>query len=188
VWLDSSNFQDQQARPKVRDGAWQAFIHDLEGDFGHSDFMLLDPHGDFFLRRIMQDDIRLPNSKDDPRLDVILMLYRVAEVFVVGLALAKALGWNAEGVAGFDIRWLGLRGRRLGAWARPLQWDVTGSGTAHDAEKESFTDVPLDTPAAAVGPYVANAVAPLFAAFDGFVVSDRLIEDCVRRLIERRME
>ena len=160
---------------------------DLEGYSPHSDFMLLDPRGDFYLRRVMQDDLRRPTAKDDPRLDVRLMLYRVAEVFAVGLAVARSCGWLEETVAGFDIRWIGLAGRSLGAWASPLDWDVTGSGTAHDKEAGSFTTASLDTPATAIAPYVANAVAPLFSAFEGYVAPTPLIEECVRRLLERRM-
>ena len=90
-------------------------------------------------------------------------------------------------MAGFDIRWIGLAGRSLGAWAVPGDWDVFGSETAHDAEAGSFTPVSIETPASAVAPYVAKAVAPLFSAFDGYVVPTNLVEDCVRRMLERRM-
>ncbi len=188
IWLDTTHSQDPRSRPTVKGGAWQAFTLDLEAYNPHSDFMLLDPRGDFYLRRVTQDDLRRPTARDDPRLDVKLMLYRVSEVFAVGLAVAKSCGWTEEAVAGFDIRWTGLAGRSLGAWANPLNWDTAGSGTAHDADAGSFTILPLETPAPALAPYVANAVAPLFSAFEGYVAPTKLIEECVRRLIERRMD
>lgn len=187
VWLDTSRSGNPQSRPKVKGGAWQSFVLELEAHSPHSDFMLLDPRGDFYLRRVMQDDLRRPTAKKDPRLDIKLMLYRVAEVFAVGLAVARACGWTKSDVAGFGIRWIGLAGRSLGAWANPIEWDVSGSGTAHNPEAGSFTPVSLETPVAALAPYVAQAVAPLFSVFDGYVAPMPLIEDCVRRMVERRM-
>lgn len=188
IWLDTTHSQDRRSRPIVKSGAWQVFALDLEAYSPYSDFMLLDPRGDFYLRRVMQDDLRRPTAKEDPRLDVRLMLYRVSEVFAVGLAVARSCGWREESVAGFDVRWTGLAGRSLGAWANPLNWDVTGSGTAHDREAGSFTAVSLETPATALAPYVANAIAPLFSAFEGYMAPTKLIEECVRRLIERKMD
>jgi hypothetical protein len=58
----------------------------------------------------------------------------------------------------------------------------------HDGEAGSFTVVSLETSATAIAPYVANAVAPLFSAFEGYVAQMPLIEECVRRLLERRMD
>lgn len=188
IWLDTTRSGNPLSRPKVKGGAWQSFVLELEAHSPHSDFMLLDPCGDFYLRRVMQDDLRRPTAKDDPRLDVRLMLYRVAEVFAVGLAVARSCGWTEQSLAGFDIRWIGLAGRSLGAWANPLSWDSTSSETSHDGEAGSFTVVSLETPATAIAPCVANAVAPLFSAFEGYVAQTPLIEECVRRLLERRMD
>lgn len=187
IWLDSRSFTDEKSRPRVKDGAWQAFALDLESSFSHSDFMLLDPHGDFYLRRIMQDDLRRKNSSLNPVLDTTLMLYRVSEVLAVGLSIAKSCGWLPNGIAGFNFRWIGLSGRSLNAWANPVHWDVNESGTVHDSEATSFVVVPLDTPLTALAPFVSRAVAPLFSAFDGFDPPTKLVEDCVRRLVERKM-
>jgi hypothetical protein len=188
IWLDSRAFHDEKSRPLVKNGAWQALILDLESKLPHSDFMLLDPRGDFFLRRLMQDDLRRSMTEPGKLLDVALMLYRVTEVLAVGLAVAKSCGWAADGTAGFELRWSGLEGRSLGAWANPISWGLTGAGKAHDAEARSFVDVPLDTPATALAPYVSRAVSPLFSTFDGYVPSLKLVEDCVRRVIERKMD
>ena len=188
MWLDSRNFTDEQSRPKVKHGAWQALILDLESDFPHSDFMLLDPRGDFYLRRLMQDDLHRKQGEQKRLLDVVLMIYRIAEVLAVGVSIAKSCGWPTEGSAGFGLRWSGLKGRSLGAWANPLNWDESGSGTAYDTEAASFVMVPLDTPLNSLAPFVSKAVEPLFSSFSGHVVSMKLVEDCVQRLIERRMQ
>lgn len=120
-------------------------------------------------------------------LDVMLMIYRVTEVFAVGLAIAKSTGWTPDGTAGFNLRWSGLAGRSLGAWANPIMWDAGGSGTVHDMEANSFAIVPLDTPTTALEPYVSKAVGPLFSKFDGYVAEQALVESCVRKLVERKM-
>jgi hypothetical protein len=187
MWFDSRAFHDAKSRPLVKDSAWQALILDLESMFPHSDFMLLDPRGDFFLRRLVQDDLRPSMTEPGKLLDVALMLYRVTEVLAVGLAVAKSCGWAAGGTAGFELRWSGLEGRSLGSWANPISWEPTGSGKAHDAEAKSLFDVPLDTSPSALAPYVSRAVSPLFSAFDGYVPAQQLVEDCVRRVIERKI-
>jgi hypothetical protein len=116
------------------------------------------------------------------------MLYRVTEVLAAGLAVAKSCGWPASGTAGFDLRWSGLKGRSLEAWANSINWDFSGSGKAYDSEAKSFVAVPLETPLTALAPYVYRAVSPLFSAFDGYMPSQKLVEDCVRRVIERKMD
>lgn len=188
IWLDSRFARDEKARPFTKDGAWQSLVVDLEGERPHSDFMLLDARGDFYLRRLMQDDLNRPRVEPGKLLDVVLMLYRVAEVFAVGLAVSNACGWSGDGRGGFQFRWSGLRNRSLGAWANTPLWDLTGSGVSHDAEVRSFVDVPLDTPPTALAPYVSKAVGPLLSSFEGYVAPETLVESCLRKLVERRMD
>ena len=188
IWLDSRHARDGQSRPFTKEGAWQSLVLDLETERPHSDFMLLDPRGDFYLRRLMQDDVTRTRVEPGKMLDVVLMLYRVAEVFAVGLAVSKSSGWERDGTAGFRFRWSGLRNRSLGAWANTSLWDLSGSGMSRDEEAGAFVDVPLDTPPTALAPYVSRAVGPLFSSFEGYVVEEATVESCVRKLIERRMD
>ena len=100
VWLDSRSFEDESARPHVTENAWQAFILSLQpGWSSHVDFMRLDPRGEFYLRRILQDDL---THKVAPKtaLDPVLMMVRTAEAIAVGLALARGLGWALETTTG----------------------------------------------------------------------------------------
>jgi hypothetical protein len=48
-------------------------------------------------------------------------------------------------------------------------------------------EVPLDTPHSALSPYVAKALAPLFAVFGGYEVKDQVIEEAGRQLVERKL-
>jgi hypothetical protein len=188
VWLDSRGFHEALDRPRVIDGAWQALIFDLNGGWSqHFEFMRFDPNGAFFLRRAMQDDLtdKIPRSET---LDVVLMIYRIAEVLAVGVSIAKGAGWTEADRAGFAFDWTGLAGRRLGAWANPLRsFGVGGGGLSAMNEAKSFVEVPLDTPHSALAPFVAVAAGALFSCFDGYQPPQSLIEDCVQKMVERRM-
>lgn len=186
MWADTRTRQNQDAWPKVKGDAWEV-VNVNFGGYPHCEFNLIAPKGDFYLRRIMQDDLRQSRTQPGTRLDVALMIYRVTEVFAVGLAIAKSTGWAPDGTAGFNLRWSGLAGRSLGAWANPIDWDAVGSGTAHDVDASSFVEVPLDTPTTSLEPYVSKAVGPLFSKFDGYVAEQALVEACVRKMVERKM-
>ena len=186
VWLDSRGFPQQADRAVVVDNAWQALIVDVNGGWSqHLEFMRLDPTGNFYLRRAMQDDLNdraVPGSVLDP----ILMLYRVIEVLAVGISLARATGWSADDKAAFAFRWDGLNGRRLSSWVNPMHFLEGGTSATNLAQ--GFTEVRLDTPHSALAPYVRNAVGPMFVTFSGYEPSLALIEDCVKRLVERNMQ
>lgn len=186
VWLDARSFSEKEDRPYVLDGNWNTLINALEGHWSrHLEFMRFDPDGEFFLRRAMQDDF---SNKVTPgtALDAILMIYRVAEVLAVGINIARATGWTDNDKAGFAFEWAGLDDRRLVEWANPM-WGFGGGGKSSSKTVRSFVEIPLDTPHSALAPHVAEVVAPLFAAFNGHQVEVSLIEECIQRLIERKL-
>jgi hypothetical protein len=188
VWLVSQDATRKEERPYVVNGLWQGLVVALDGSWSeHVEFLRYDPRGEFYLQRVMQDDL---TEKIAPgtALDVTLMIYRVAEVIVVGTNVARSLGWSADKTAAFAFRWTGLDGRALRAWINPLRGLGLGGGTSRTATVESFVEVPIETPHAAVAPYVAAAVAPLLAAFDGYSAPADLVETSVRKLIERKMD
>lgn len=187
IWLDSRGFAAEHDRPMVKGGAWQALIVDLDGGWSqHLDFMRFDPRGSFYLRRAMQDDL---SNKVAPRtsLDVFLMLIRVTEVLAVGLSFARASGWQGDAMAGFAFRWSGLLKRRLNSWANPLEAMGFDDGRSSVEDAESFVSLAVDTPNAALAPSVSQAVRPLFSVFDGYEPARTLVEDAVKRLVERRL-
>ena len=106
----------------VLDGVWQATIVALDGGwYQHFDFLRFDPTGEFYLHRVMQDDL---SEKVNPgiAMDVILMICRVAEVLAVGVSMARNLGWDPNGTVGFAFQWTGLNGRELSSWVNPFRW------------------------------------------------------------------
>ena len=121
-WLDSRGFTKVADKAYVLDGVWQALIVALDGGwYQHFDFLRFDPTGEFYLHRVMQDDL---SEKVNPgiAMDVILMIYRVAEVLAVGVSMARNLGWDPNGTAGFAFQWTGLNGRELSSWVNPFRW------------------------------------------------------------------
>ena len=191
VWLDSRNFIDQSTHPYIAEKAWEAIIVSLNSGWGfrHIDFMRLDPSGKFYLRRALADDMekRQPPIEPFTLLDFGLVILRTAEAIAVGLAFAKAMGLSQEGTTlAYAFRWTGLKGRLLASWASPER-DISNYVPAYEDMALSIVEVPLDTPFSALSPFVSKAVGPLFEMFDGLVLSDGVIEDLTRRLVERRL-
>jgi hypothetical protein len=187
VWLDARFNSDKSNQPKRIRNAVEYLIVSLSNDFSnHVDFARLDPKGEFFLHRLLQDDGVPSRVVPGKALDPILMILRVAEVIGVGIAFAKGLGWTPEQTKlGFAFRWTGLNGRRLTAWSRPL--DTLEGGNAHDDQIDSYVEFSLDTPLSAVGQFVAEATKELFVAFDGKTVPLQTVEGWVNRLYERKL-
>lgn len=188
VWLDARLVSDTENRPKVVGDAFEYLIVSISSGFSnHIDFAKLNPRGEFFLHRLLQDD-GVPNQiRPGQVLDPMLMTLRVAEAMGVGIAFARALGWVPDQTTlGFAFRWHKLKGRRLTAWANPFSIGLDG-GIAHDEAVENCVQFSLDTPLSALSQFVDNATNRLFAAFEGTTIPLRTTEDLVRRLFERKL-
>lgn len=188
VWLDSRGFTEERDRPYVTEGMWEALILDLgRGWSEHVEFLRFDPRGDFYLHRVMQDDL---TNKVAPgtALDVILMIYRVAEVLAVGTILGRNLEWSDQNEAGFAFRWTGLQDRALQPWVNAFRSAGRSGSSSRSSTAEAYVTVPLETSAGALAPYVRAAVAPLFSVFEGYEPPADLVETSVRKLIERKMD
>ncbi|MEO1147826.1 MAG: RNA-binding domain-containing protein [Cyanobacteria bacterium J06638_22] len=191
IWLDSRNFIDESARLYPFEGAWEAFINSLDSIWGgvHLDFMRLDPKGKFYLRRALLEDISNGSQAPEPLkvLDFCLPIIRSAEAIAVGIAFAKAMGYETEHtVLDFAFRWTRLRGRELRSWAQPSRHLLPRHNEYQD-EVVVFVNVPLDTPLSALSEYVDQVVQPLYEVFNGFTLSKDVVEDLTRRLVERRL-
>jgi len=117
-----------------------------------------------------------------------LMLYRVTEFIAAGIAVLRGVGWSEQERAGFAFKWTGLAGRKLVSWANPMRFFGVGEGyESVTPDVASYVEVALDTPHLALAPAVEKAVAPLFAAFNGYQPPTSLIEEAVRALIERKI-
>ncbi len=190
VWLDSSGFSDQSDKPYVFNGVWEALIASVGSHWNdHLDFMRMDPKGRFYLRSALQDDV-LDNPKSPAPmtvLDVGLPVIRSAESIAVGLAFAKAMGCNEEDTRlAFGFRWSRLRGRELISWATSAP-NISAAQKAYQDVVEATVVVPLDAPLSVLGDYVNKVVQPLYGIFGGVTLRKDIVDNLVRRLVERQM-
>lgn len=186
VWLDTRGFTDATSHPVHVDKGWEALVISPRGWSQHVDFMRMEPQGAFYLHRLLQDDFtdKVPRGS---ALDAILALLRTAEAIAVGLSLVKNLGWPVEETKlGFCFRWTKLGGRELSSWANPLVSVLPGH-TAVDDTAECYIEMPLDTPASAIAPYVDKVINDLLIKFDGYQIRSETIEGWVKRLVERQL-
>lgn len=190
IWLDARSGANEENRPQIVDKAWEALIVLLNGGGlmpPRLDFMRLDPRGQFFLRRALQDDLT-DKVKPGAALDPLLAIIRVAEAIAVGISITRALMEEDREPRrlGFAFQWTGLAGRHLTPWANPMMF-MMGSPQAHDNEVSTFAELASDTPISSIAPFVDEATRDLFATFQGERIPLNVIEDWTSQLVERRL-
>ena len=189
VWLGSRGASDKDSRPYVLNSAWEALIISLGSEWRHVEFMIKDPRGDFYLKRALQDDVT-PSAYAPPpntQLDFVLQVLRVTEAIAVAVAFGKGMSYESDdGIVQIAFRWSGLGGRELTAWANPERY-LSDHRTAVQDEIITSTNLSLNVPQATYWQYTKEALSPVFALFDGFILSDRVYEDLASRLLERRL-
>lgn len=185
MWLDSSYFAEERHRAYVQVDKWEALLLDLHSNpFKHFDFYQFNPNGEFYLFRVMEDDLQ-DNVEARTVLDPTLTIRRVAEVLAVGVSLAKNLDWESDAIAHFAFKWTGLSQRTLVPWVRPMEWLLTFHGLSRSNEAHSSVQVRIGTPHRALEPYVSKAVGPLFSQFDGYEAPREVVEHCLNSLVTR---
>lgn len=184
IWLDSRQFSDQRARPYVYENVWEACMVHLDREwFNHIDFWRLDPNGRFYLRCALEDDIK-PSIEPLKFLDFGLPIWRVGESLAVGLAFAKAMDYDVDSTnITFNFRWTGLRNRELTSWADRAR--QIRARTATQDSVLSTIDIPLSTPLSALYQYVDIATKPLFQIFEGFELSNSVVEELTAKMLKR---
>ncbi|MBR0687827.1 putative DNA binding domain-containing protein [Bradyrhizobium manausense] len=187
IWLDARLMTDERSRPVVRTGGWEALIVAVNTEIAHRfEFFRLEPTGQFYLRRILQDDAVPQRVPPGERLDPVLMVYRMTEAVAVGIAIAQGLKWPDSATLGFMFRWRNLKGRRLDSWSNPAIY-VPGGGPAQQDEVSTFISFPLWNRSSTIPDLVKAATEELFVAFDGTSLPRETYEEQARRVLERRL-
>jgi hypothetical protein len=138
--------------------------------------------GEFYQSRLLRDDMTdrvEPGTALDPR----LAAYFVAEVIAVGLRFVSALSFDVDAKLGFMFRWNRLRGRHIDHWVD--QGSYSRNKVTREDSIESYVEVPADTPASSIAPYVQRATSKLFGSFAGYELKPDAIETEVNRLLKR---
>ncbi|MFD1883780.1 helix-turn-helix domain-containing protein [Paracoccus pacificus] len=185
VWLDSRGFHDQSTRPHVTNNGWNTLFN-RDGWDGSPELEMLrvEPSGRLFLRRVLQDDLNTERPRGTV-LDPLLLTHRVVEVIAAGTSILRGIGVDEETDAIFAFEWSGLSGRQLNAWT-----DITAyfrDQRAHDNSAVSIVRVPVSTSPWEVADFVAKAVDPLFALFEGFEMPKFNIEQMVSRVVKNSL-
>jgi len=148
-WVDSRNFNEESEHPFVNNGTWEALIFSLDvGVSKEIDFWIANPKGEFFHKRVLEDDFSKSHRGPDPLtvFDFSIQIVRLAELIAIALAFAKALGCDEETCSIiFGLHWSKLSNRILDSWASQSHFLRTG-GKAYQDEVLSFIEMPLDIP------------------------------------------
>ena len=192
VWLDSTQFSDESARPYIAHDRWETLIFrgrtEEEREWGSLDFWTLDPKGMFFLRRAHQDDLGGSGRGTAlVLLDPHLVILRTCEAFAVGQAFGRALGCDEPTTTlSFAFKWTGLRGRRLEAWTSPMQ-PMSGFGVSQQDVARSRVTLPLSANEEAIALATQEAVAPLMSVFGGYEPRYEVIRQWTSKLLQRKL-
>lgn len=187
VWIDSRGFHDKESRPYIKDLAWESLIGSNKGWSSHLDFWRIEPNGDFYLRRALQDDLThkvAPGSALDP----VIVILRVTEAIAVGLSMVKALTGpgDTERLLGFAFRWTKLSGRTLKPWGDPSVFMI-GESVSKVNDVTTCVEVPLDAPLHSIGHFVSEATEELFAVFEGEKISPTVVDQWAQKILNRQL-
>ncbi len=189
LWVDSRGFDDSK-RPYTLDGGCEALLYDYEpgSPYNHLDFWRAEPGGQFYAYRGFEDDVsegpRYPEAMTT--LDFGMAIWRVAEAIAVPMAFARTMEFPVEETTMYyAFRWSGLRGRYLSSWTDPARFVSARQESRQDVVESPPLAVPLDTPASALGHFVREATADLFAAFGGFEPGPGVTEALADKLLAR---
>lgn len=187
-WPDTRNYEDERHRAYVHEGRlWQALFADLRSrSFKSFDFYRFDPVGEFYLYRVLQDDLLEERVQPRTSLDGKLMMRRVAEVLSVGITLGRKLGWQSDAIANFSFKWTGLEDRDLVPWSDPFNSIGTFYGRSQTSIVEASAHLPIGTPYLSLTPHVTNVVSPLLVNFDGYEAPEQMVEECLQDVINNR--
>ncbi|WP_371371010.1 helix-turn-helix domain-containing protein [Sporomusa aerivorans] len=185
IWLDSRDFTNPAARPYVFENAWEACMVSLNSDWSnHVDFWRIDPLGQFYLYRALEDDIK-PSIPPLELLDFGLPIWRVGESLAVGLAFTQAMSYEIETTnLTFSFRWTQLQDRTLTSWANHMRSIRERRATQNIVL--SSVNLPLTTPLSALYQYVDMATKPLYQIFDGFELSTNIVEELTQKMLGRK--
>ena len=188
LWVDSRSFSDASERPYVFKGFWESLVANFERGWHHLDFWRISPNGYFYLRQGLQDDIHGSKVKYThmKTLDFGLTVLRVAEAIAVGIAFAKTMECDEEKSVFFVFRWTNLEGRSLSSWADPKR-HLSSELKSQQNEVISYIEVPVNVPKSALYSYVHEVTKSIFEIFDGFQLSEKVTEELVTALLERKL-
>ena len=188
-WVVLDRTIDNPDRPIVSDHGWQAFIYqDVGHTFDHIDFWIAKPSAEFYLARIIDDDIGSWQNKpkSGTTFEFALMIRRVSEVITVLLRFGNALAIEKDNVKFTMIfRWKNMESRFLSTWSNPMRYLSLPS---RREEKETIVkkEIPINASNELVIQIVYEIANSVLVSFDGFSIQKSIVEDIFQKMLNRQ--
>lgn len=190
AWLDSRSFREEDERPYVLNEGWEAILSggSWSGVEGKTERWRIEASGRQFLYTGYQDDIEDHPKKPKPntQLDFGLVILRVAERLEVARRMIASLQPPSDTEVHFAFQFDRLRGRKLTSWANPGRYLSPGQSAQQDIVRAQAI-IPLDANQQVLVDTTLEIANKVFRIFDGFEISQKVVEDMVLRLLQRRL-
>lgn len=187
LWVDSRGLGSAWEHPYPAENGWEALVTLSQAAFVKGtlvDFWRIDPRGEFYHRRTLEDDL-WPSVPDEDRgkvFDIINAIKRVAEALATVQAFAQGLSADPENATlRAAFRWTNLSGRQLFSMERGR--DFLAPTPAYEDTARSSVEIAVSTAPGAIASYVNQAVTPLFAAF-GYQVPRFVIDELTAKTLK----
>jgi transcriptional regulator with XRE-family HTH domain len=159
-------------KPAIREGLIECWLGKADADrvftdAAHSDFWQVSRDGTAYLQRGYQEDG--PDFEPSTIFDLTLPIWRTSEVLLHAAWFARELGCGESTKIRFIGRYVGLAGRELFAWAKPLL--RLALDERHRARSDSVdlaTTVSVADIEERLAPVVEEVLRPLYERFDGY--------------------
>ncbi|MFG1279905.1 AlbA family DNA-binding domain-containing protein [Xanthobacter autotrophicus] len=175
-------------KPYVKDGAVECFIaaedaRRMVDDPAHADFWRVSPIGEAVLIRGFDEDSYPERMKPGTVFDVTLPVWRIGDCLLQAARFAAAIGRpDAEIV--FSVKWSGLAGRSLThVEGRRL---IDEGYVSQQDTLDRVTTVRATQVAVSLPEILFEFLKPLYALFDFFQLSKRLVDEEAQRLRQGR--
>ncbi|WP_010546110.1 helix-turn-helix domain-containing protein [Sphingomonas elodea] len=177
----------EDLRPYVEDGLLECWLgrpgtERHFADPAHSDFWRVSRAGEAYLHRGFEED-GPSNLEPGTIFDLVLPIWRTAEVLLHAQNLAYALGGTGDTSVRFRARYSGLEGRELLSWAKPRARIVLdGRHRARSSRVDLEIAINLQQIEDGLDAVVHQVLIPLYERFDGYVLSPDLVSSEIAEL------
>lgn len=187
LWIDSRGLGGELEHPYPAANGWEALVTLSERAMVKGtivDFWRIDPRGEFYHRRTLEDDL-WPNLPDEDRgkvFDIINAIKRVAEALATVQAFAQGMSADPENATlRAAFRWTNLSGRKLLSMDKGR--DFFAPTAAYEDVASSSMEMPVSAAPGAIASYVNQAVTPLFATF-GYQVPRFVVDELTAKVLK----
>jgi hypothetical protein len=166
---------------------WEEFIETTIHDRKRLDFMIFKPDGEFYFRRMLEEDGGNMSDQHTKTVDPILQVLRVAEALTVGQSFGSFLRDSGSEIRlKFTFRWSGLRGRLLTAGSHP-ELNIGANSAAYQNSASAFVEMGVLANEQEISRRTHEAIGSLTTLFAGYQLPFDLVSAFVFKLLFRKL-